>query len=311
MKKKFTPIILSGLIASSILATPATAAITTETILYTFDTFNWSAYKYPQDFKARFLACLNANEDPVHDMYDLGICCKSSSEYRNILNFKKQYSLPEFASEKLCDDFLYEMVENQNNRYNDTEASGTVNTKSGQTSNCVLYTGKPCLPDDLAKNAHATAGRYICKNKTTDTISCAATECESGYYLQKNAKGESMGWCNTTESNVDIVDAKPVPDEVGVAVPKETDEQRYERLKRENELARLKLEQEEARREQEERIKKQNEKKAKKDKREKEKNDLEAEKKAAKAEGLTLQQYRKKQQEEKQRQQRIQELQQQ
>lgn len=307
MKKKFTPIILSGLIASSILATPATAAITTETILYTFDTFNWSAYKYPQEFKASFLACLAEFGGPVYDMYDLGVCCKSSYEYRNIFKTKT----PEYASKSLCDAFLYEMVENQNNRYNNTEASGTVNTKSGQTSNCALYTGKPCLPDDLAKNAHATAGRYICKNKTTDTISCAATECESGYYLQKNAKGESMGWCNTTESNVDIVDAKPVPDEVGVAVPDETDEQRYERLKRENELARLKLEQEEARREQEERIKKQNEKKAKKDKREKEKNDLEAEKKAAKAEGLTLQQYRKKQQEEKQRQQRIQELQQQ
>ncbi|MDW2994864.1 MAG: hypothetical protein R8N24_02460 [Alphaproteobacteria bacterium] len=311
MKKKFTPMILSGLIAGSILATPATAAITTETILYTFDTFNWTAYKYPQDFKARFLACLAANEGTVHDMYDLGACCKSSCEYRNILKTKKQYSLPEFASEKLCDDFLYEMVENQNNRYDNTEASGTVNTKSGQTSNCALYSGKPCLPDDLAKNAHATAGRYICKNKTTDTISCAATECESGYYLQKNAKGESQGWCNTTESNVDIVDAKPVPDEVGVAVPKETDEERYERLKREKELSDLLLAEEEARRAQEERTKKQQEKEKKKNDRQTKKDDLEAERKAAKAQGLTLQQYRKQKEEAEQRQQRIKELQQQ
>lgn len=73
-----------------------------------------------------------------------------------------------------------------------------------------------------------------------------------------------MGWCNTTESKVDIVDAKPVPDEVGVAVPKETDEERYERLKREKELSDLLLAEEEARRAQEERTKNNKKKKKRK-----------------------------------------------
>ena len=308
MKKKFTPIILSGLIASSALANPANSPfITTEAIYQTFHTFQWQNYIYPQEFKARFLACVQTTDDAQYDMYDLGVCCKSSNSFDNEL--KKKSIAPKYASDSLCPDFLEAIQENQNKLHEKITKTGIA--ASGQTSKCALFSGKPCLPDDLAKNKHAITGKYICKNKTTDTISCAATECEPGYYLQRNAKGESMGWCAASESDANYADAIPVPDEVGVAVPKETDEQRYERLKRENELARLKLEQEEARREQEERIKKQNEKKAKKDKREKEKNDLEAEKKAAKAQGLTLQQYRKKQQEEKQRQQRIQELQQQ
>ncbi len=60
--------------------------------------------------------------------------------------------------------------------------------------------GGQCLESDLS--AHAIAGHYIGNgsNKLTcesGPCSCAATECESGYYLAANAKGWSMGWCRS------------------------------------------------------------------------------------------------------------------
>ena len=51
---------------------------------------------------------------------------------------------------------------------------------------------KPCLPKDLPP--HATAGRYVYIN-AQNPVKCAATECEEGYYLVRNAAGQSQGWC--------------------------------------------------------------------------------------------------------------------
>ena len=57
-----------------------------------------------------------------------------------------------------------------------------------------------CLASDLPN--YAVKGHYIdngdnklmCGNKK---CACAATACESGYYLAANAKGRSMGWCRS------------------------------------------------------------------------------------------------------------------
>lgn len=61
--------------------------------------------------------------------------------------------------------------------------------------------GESCLIGDLPP--HAIEGKYIksggkkseCNNG--GHCSCAATVCESGYYLVVNAKGWSQGWCYT------------------------------------------------------------------------------------------------------------------
>lgn len=61
--------------------------------------------------------------------------------------------------------------------------------------------GLDCLKSDLPP--HAVSGHYIqsgskklaCNNG--GHCSCAATVCESGYYLVVNAKGWSQGWCYT------------------------------------------------------------------------------------------------------------------
>lgn len=60
--------------------------------------------------------------------------------------------------------------------------------------------GLPCLESDLPP--HATEGHYIksglkkydCKN---GSCSCAATQCEKGYFLVVNKSGNSQGWCYT------------------------------------------------------------------------------------------------------------------
>ena len=56
---------------------------------------------------------------------------------------------------------------------------------------------KPCLPKDLPP--HATAGRYVYIN-AQNPVKCAATECEEGYYLVRNAAGQSQGWCNKVKT---------------------------------------------------------------------------------------------------------------
>lgn len=60
--------------------------------------------------------------------------------------------------------------------------------------------GAMCVTSDLPN--HATSGHYIGNglNKLTCgnvKCSCAATACESGFYLAVNAKGYSMGWCRS------------------------------------------------------------------------------------------------------------------
>lgn len=61
------------------------------------------------------------------------------------------------------------------------------------------YIGGTCLKDDLP--SHALAGHYIISGKKKydcmngKTCSCAATQCEPGYYLVVNANGSSQGWC--------------------------------------------------------------------------------------------------------------------
>ena len=61
--------------------------------------------------------------------------------------------------------------------------------------------GGECLVPDLPP--HATAGHYIKSGLkkydcgTDGVCSCAATQCESGYYLVVNASGNSQGWCYT------------------------------------------------------------------------------------------------------------------
>ncbi len=67
-------------------------------------------------------------------------------------------------------------------------------TKSGDAGeNAEGKWREPCSKEDLLKVPHATAGRYIYRTK--DEIVCAATACEAGYYLVKNAEGKSQGWC--------------------------------------------------------------------------------------------------------------------
>ena len=74
--------------------------------------------------------------------------------------------------------------------------------------------GGECLKSDLPP--HSVAGHYIksglkkydCKNGKV--CSCAATECESGYYLVVNSNGWSQGWCYTrrcpTGKHLNIID---------------------------------------------------------------------------------------------------------
>lgn len=60
--------------------------------------------------------------------------------------------------------------------------------------------GGQCLESDLPR--HSIGGHYI-SNGTNKLMcgdvkcSCAATECEDGFYLAANAKGYSMGWCRS------------------------------------------------------------------------------------------------------------------
>ena len=60
--------------------------------------------------------------------------------------------------------------------------------------------GGQCLSSDLP--AHATDGHYISGGTKkfeceTGKCSCAATACESGFYLAANSNGWSMGWCRS------------------------------------------------------------------------------------------------------------------
>jgi hypothetical protein len=52
--------------------------------------------------------------------------------------------------------------------------------------------GNVCSTEDLKTVPNAAAGRYSMIN---GVYKCVATECKTGYYLKKNAKGESQGWC--------------------------------------------------------------------------------------------------------------------
>lgn len=49
-----------------------------------------------------------------------------------------------------------------------------------------------CSAEDLKAVKNATAGRYVMIN---GVYKCVATQCAQGYYLKRNAKGESQGWC--------------------------------------------------------------------------------------------------------------------
>ena len=70
------------------------------------------------------------------------------------------------------------------------------------TGNNTRNIGDACIKSDLP--SHATVGHYVnsglnkysCANG--EKCSCAATQCESGYYLVVNASGNSQGWCYTS-----------------------------------------------------------------------------------------------------------------
>lgn len=76
-----------------------------------------------------------------------------------------------------------------------TSGAGTSAQKqsSGAEENEEDKWREPCSKEDLLKVPHAKEGRYIYKTK--NELVCAATACEAGYYLVRNAEGKSQGWC--------------------------------------------------------------------------------------------------------------------
>ena len=74
--------------------------------------------------------------------------------------------------------------------------------------------GAPCSKSHLP--THAKSGQYIqagtkkydCKNGVS--CSCAATECDNGYYVVVDANGKSQGWCYTRKcpdgTHLNIID---------------------------------------------------------------------------------------------------------
>lgn len=74
---------------------------------------------------------------------------------------------------------------------------GTEQTESSDAGKKERKRLEPCWPEDLPP--HATAGHYVYIN-AQKPVGCAATECEEGYYLVRNAEGQSQGWCDKVKT---------------------------------------------------------------------------------------------------------------